>query len=295
MSDARSIVEALGGRWSGRGGLCFCPAHDNSHTPALSVSEADDGRLLLHCHAGCAFTDIVDALRDRGILNGSGGRAHSRPLPDLDRRRMEIQRARFICASGARAIWEGARPIESTRAEVYLRARGITGPLPDSLRFHDTLRHPDSIQPRAGMVARVDGGNGFAIHRTFLGSMGSVKASAKMMLGPVAGGGVRVADGPGALVVAEGIETALSVARMLPEHGPVWAALSTSGVRGFRLPEIPGRLIVAVDGDAPGREAGRALGDRACAAGWAVEWADPGDGLDWNDVLMTAQQKGMRA
>jgi hypothetical protein len=36
MYDARKITEALGGKWYGRYGLAFCPAHRNTVTPALS-------------------------------------------------------------------------------------------------------------------------------------------------------------------------------------------------------------------------------------------------------------------
>ena len=35
-----------------------CPAHDDQN-PSLSVAEGDDGRVLLHCHAGCATEDIL--------------------------------------------------------------------------------------------------------------------------------------------------------------------------------------------------------------------------------------------
>ena len=34
-----------------------CPAHEDGK-PSLSISIGDDGRILLHCHAGCAFEDI---------------------------------------------------------------------------------------------------------------------------------------------------------------------------------------------------------------------------------------------
>ena len=58
-----------------------------------------------------------------------------------------------------------------------------------------------------------------------------------MMLGATAGGAVRVAGGDGPLVVAEGIETALSLASgLLSRPATVWACLSTAGMAGLRLP-----------------------------------------------------------
>ncbi len=42
--------------WSAR-----CPAHDDQR-PSLSVAEADDGRCLVHCFAGCAAEAVVTAI-----------------------------------------------------------------------------------------------------------------------------------------------------------------------------------------------------------------------------------------
>jgi hypothetical protein len=38
-----------------------CPNHEDKH-PSLSVSLGDDGRALLHCHAGCHYQDVAAAL-----------------------------------------------------------------------------------------------------------------------------------------------------------------------------------------------------------------------------------------
>lgn len=106
------------------------------------------------------------------------------------------------------------------------------------------------------------------------------------MLGATAGGAARLADGPGWLVVAEGIETALSLScGLLGAPATVWAALSTSGIRGLRLPPQPGRLTIAPDGDEAGRKAAHALAMRAHAVGWQVSLSPAPDGCDWNDVL----------
>lgn len=127
------------------------------------------------------------------------------------------------------------------------------------------------------------------MHRTWLRLDGRGKAAVdppKAMLGGVSGGAVRLSHGPGPLVVAEGIETALSLAcGLLSGPATIWAALSASGLRGLRLPDLPGRLIVASDGDAPGRAAAHAVAERASALGWAVSLLPAPDGRDWNDIL----------
>jgi hypothetical protein len=43
------------------GRMAQCPAHDD-HEPSLSINEGEDGRALLHCHAGCELADVLDAL-----------------------------------------------------------------------------------------------------------------------------------------------------------------------------------------------------------------------------------------
>ena len=38
-----------------------CPAHDD-RSPSLAIKEADDGRILLHCFAGCETEDVLTAI-----------------------------------------------------------------------------------------------------------------------------------------------------------------------------------------------------------------------------------------
>lgn len=41
--------------------LASCPAHPDK-SPSLAIKETDDGKILLHCFAGCHVTDIVAAV-----------------------------------------------------------------------------------------------------------------------------------------------------------------------------------------------------------------------------------------
>ena len=49
-------VKGRNGSWT-----ACCPAH-NDKGPSLAIREADDGRVLLHCFAGCETLSVVQAL-----------------------------------------------------------------------------------------------------------------------------------------------------------------------------------------------------------------------------------------
>ncbi len=286
MADACALTEALGGRWHGWYGLAYCPAHQNTKTPSLSLKDGRDGKLLVHCFAGCTGRDVLSAMRARGIL---AGRSDWKPDSQEMERRAALEEAdhrRRI--DQARRCWAEAGPISGTLAEQYLRARGITCQLSSALRYHLRCWHGPTASKVPALVAAVSIGRKITgVHRTYLAEP-AVKAfedGAKLMLGCCSGGAVRLSGGPGPLVVAEGIETGLSLLSGLQDASPrVWAALSTSGMVGLVLPRNPGELVLAPDGDAPGREAANKLADRAAIAGWQVRVMDCPDGSDWNDV-----------
>lgn len=39
----------------------LCPGHDD-RSPSLSIKAKSDGRVLIHCHAGCGAIDILNAI-----------------------------------------------------------------------------------------------------------------------------------------------------------------------------------------------------------------------------------------
>lgn len=294
MSEAQRLTQALGGKWQGHYGLAFCPAHMNRRSPALSLSHGDDGRLLAHCHAGCDFGSVLDAMRGLGLISGR----HVTPLPDPHKwaKQAEAKRQQAARRSAqAAAIWAETVPIGGTIAETYLReVRGITCPLSPNLRFCKVCWHGGSAQRLPAMIARVEGTEGFAIHRTYLRTDGSGKADVepvKAMLGNTIGGAVRLSYGGEALAVAEGIESALSLL-CGPLSGPVsvWAGLSASGLGALHLPYQASRLIIASDGDGAGHNAAQKLAARASALDWTVTLFPAPEGLDWNEVFRSGKK-----
>lgn len=287
MTDARELTQALGGKWHRSYGAAPCPVCQPSRHKgqnALTLADGRNGRLVLDCKkTGCAFLDVLAAA---GVRSGDYRAPDAVTIAQREREQKAEAEKR---AAQAKRLWDEAQPIEGTAAETYLRGRGITCDLPRTLRFHGDCWHGPTARRYPAMVAAVQGLGLPAVHRTYLRPDGSGKADiepAKAMLGATAGGAVRLAEGHSRLVVAEGIESALSLlCGLLDGPATVWAALSTSGIRGLRLPPQPGRLTIAPDGDTAGREAANALAERAHALGWQVGTLDPGDGADFNDIM----------
>jgi len=284
---AEAIAKALGGRKAGGGWTARCPAHDD-RTPSLSIREADDNKVLVHCHAGCDQERVIAALRGRGLWVENARRSMSRMA-----RRTPIERKPdnddANRSQAALAIWQSAKPAQGTSVQTYLASRGICVPTPDALRFYAGLKHPSGgLWP--AMVALVTNGavgTPVAVHRTFLARNGVGKAPVdpqKMMFGPCRGGAVRLADPSDVLMVGEGIETCL--AAMLASGHPAWAALSTSGLRGLDLPTGVRDVIVLADGDEAGEAAAQDCALRWRRQGRRVRIARPPHGLDFNDLLL---------
>jgi hypothetical protein len=285
-NEARVIATALGGRKAGCGWTALCPAHDDRH-PSLSISEVD-GKVLVHCHAGCDQRDVIAALQERGLWQTTGRvlgiarnqrRRHAKE-PDAD----TLKRS-----AAALAIWEASHATEGTPIATYLRSRGLTISAPISIRFHGGLKHRSgTIWP--AMVALVThgvDGEPIGIHRTFLTKDGNGKAPvepAKMMLGPCGGGAVRLAEPRDLLMIGEGIETCLAAVQATGH--PAWAALSTSGLRSLDLPANVRDVIVLADGDDAGEAAANECALRWKREGRRVHIARPPRGVDFNDVLM---------
>lgn len=294
MTEAEWIIRALKGHWYGKYGMAYCPAHKNSCTPSLCIGSGENGRLLAYCHAGCTFSSVIAALRALNLVRG-----HHAPSIFECSHFSEKETARLTANERRRGhalrMWDQAQPISGTIAENYLRGRGITCDLPDTLRFHPAAWHGPTKQRLPALIASVQRDDFAAVHRTFLRNDGKGKAvlegGNKLMLGSTKGAAVRLSDGREKLVVAEGIETALSLmSGLLVQPKAVWATLSTSGMRSLQLPKKKGQLTIAADGDEPGRAAAHALAERADSLGWSVFMLLAPDNKDWNDLLLEGRE-----
>jgi len=139
------------------------------------------------------------------------------------------------------------------------------------------------------MVAAVSMPNGqmSAVHRTYIAWDGRGKAPVKpdkMTLGPIGKNAIRLSPIAPKLIIAEGIETTLSVMQVMGIGA--WTPSSAGGLRAIELPPEVRHVIIAADGDKPGKDAACAARQRLVAEGRVVEIVHAPPGKDFNDVLM---------
>lgn len=196
-----------------------------------------------------------------------------------------------------------------TPAAEYLKAREIDlaelGRQPRSLRFHPALHNMESGVAWPALVAAVTNaaGDHVSTHRTWLHRPhGEAWGKAplrdpKMSLGSLDGGCIRLWRGASgkplaqapqgeAVVIAEGIETALSVAVACP-HRRVLCAVSLPNMARVELPPAVRTVILCGDND-QGEGAQRGLQraiDRFAGEGRSVRVARSSIGSDFNDLL----------
>src|ERR671912_603326 len=62
LADFEDVLDELEvASRNGEKAMSFCPAHDDCNNPSLSL-KAENGKLLLHCFAGCRPEDIVSEI-----------------------------------------------------------------------------------------------------------------------------------------------------------------------------------------------------------------------------------------
>ncbi len=286
--NAQEIVKALDGRWRGKGGSAKCPAHDD-HDPSLSVSEGQYGKLLVKCHANCDQSAVWAALQDRGLVD----RAEDRPAPRRRPQRTQPAPQPSPNQDHALEIWRAAQPATGTPAEDYLRGRGITIPVPASVRYRPAVKHTDTglhlpclVAAACNVDRRITG-----IQRIYLTHDGR-KAPLnrpKMALGTLRGSAVRLAPTTDRVWLTEGVEDGLALVQMMAE--PAWALLGAGNFKTVELPEKIRQVILAPDGDEKGQGVIREAAIRLAGQGREVRVAKLPAGKDWCDAFETYEER----
>lgn len=252
--------------------------------------------------------DLLDLIRlNQGLatLQEAMGQARAflgaAPAPPPQTVGRSCRRSRPKTEAASR-LWAAAGSIAGTRAEAYLRARGIWHTRFPALRYHARVyyradddaplrRLPALLAAIADLDGRVVG-----VHRIWLDPSAPILAAVpapKRSLGPHLGQGVHFGALSRDLVAGEGVETLLSLKSACPELAMV-AALSAGHLAGLVLPPALERLWIARDRGTAGHRAATRLRVRAEADDIAVHDLVPRLG-DFNEDLRALGQAAFTA
>ncbi len=248
-------------------------------------AEADllDAALSCGLDRGEALSTIKSGL-DAGAKQPRDDSAGSPP----GRQRARAQGA-YDNRERAAGIWQESSPIEGTIAETYLNGRGLVGPYPASLRFNSkTIMGTTSVPAMIAAITDLTTGELLAIQRTALEHDGSGKSrrfsEPKRTLGKMDQGAVVFGDLTGieTIVIAEGVETALSI--LQATGWTTVAALGSGRLGTLALPAtVTGVVVAAEIGSEAAANSAAAQFHRRGMQVWIA--TPPGDCKDFNDVL----------
>ena len=237
---------------------------------ALSVRLAPDGHAIWKCHR-CGWT-------------GSSGRGTQQPAPTLPRKTARPMRA---LSDHGRRLWDAARPLTGP-AQAYLESRACRIP-PDHghLRWLPDLRHPSGYAGPAllGLITDAITGRAISLHRTWIrtdGRKAAVEPPRLLLKGCAKAGGVirlwpECQGQP--LAIAEGIETALSLAWAVV---PAWACIDAGNLGALPVLRGVSELVIAADNDPTGEQAASDCATRWAQTGRTVRIVRASDGH--NDI-----------
>lgn len=110
--------KALGG---GKYHAC-CPSHDDKG-PSLAIREVDDGRILLHCFAGCSVEAILSA----------AGMTFAEIMPQEVGHIIRPMKAGFPASQGIQSLWMEAMIVSDCARQLHAGKR-LSKPDRDRLR-----------------------------------------------------------------------------------------------------------------------------------------------------------------
>jgi DNA primase len=289
-------------------GLC---CFHSERSPSLEVNDAKG---TYHCWGCGAGGDAITFLMKQegmtfrqAIETLTGDEFPVVSEEERARRKAEDAEAAANRIALAQSIWASAVPAAGTPAEVYARSRGITVPLPPTVRFVMTARwrndetgeigrdHPAmacALQDVTGAVVGVqciflqDGGQ----RKYDRVRADGKRAKAKLSFGALIGTALRLGPVARTIIACPGPENGLSLYQQLPGKS-VWVACGDAVLDQLQYPDGVQGVCLAGDNDASGRAAVARAREAVLKKGLRAHETFPPDGFkDWNDQL-----RGIRA
>ena len=291
IRDANPLPSVVGGvikiHKAGREWKACCPFHSD-RSPSFTIYSGGRRFMCFGCGAEGDVFDFVSrlhniGLRDAAVMLGKGDvvTIDIAPLPPAEDTSHRVDEAR--------SIWRNAVPAQGTLAETYLRSRGISLPVPPTIRFAG-LSYGARGREHPCLIAAVSDPDGklCGIQRTYLAKDGRGKADvpkAKLSLGRVRCGAIRLAPVSRKMVVTEGLEDGLSLQEALGLS--VWVACGASMLPSLRLPDFVRDVAIGGDNDSAGRVAAEKAANAFAERGHGVRVFYPTEPhKDFNEELV---------
>lgn len=227
-----------------------------------NFENGESGKDLIALYASIHGIRWKDALKE--LAKGGGSRVQEKlsPALKLTQSPEKDPKARI---GEAKKIYEQGVPIRGTLAQKYLHEfRAIPGLLPEDFRFKQDMIHPftrkitpallvpirDKNRQIVGVESIFLDKNGDKLKGTFMRNGVEEKIISKVSFGIKKGGMVTVQESvvPRVLWIAEGVETALSVAKAMPNHTVV-ASLSAQQLKYAPVNKEVQKIIICADND----------------------------------------------
>ena len=289
-NQAENMLNLLGGvKASGAGKWqALCPSHDDK-SPSLSVTETNDGTLLVRCWAGCNATEIVGAMGLRlsdlfpKVDHSYQSRTASRALIEARQQERTAEQERGYSEAAARAVRDHQAATRDATTHAYITHKSIKtfgvfqnddGALVVPV-YNARTKRLQSLQfiNAQGEKRFVTGG------RMALGCF-PLRHTPESFKRAVA---VRIG-------IAEGFATAASLANVLGDSVAIFCAYSASNLVNVAvaLRERYGDAEITIYADNDQNEVGQNAAAKAAIAVNGLVAIPPVIGTDWHDALRAA-------
>lgn len=247
-----------------------CPlCSPNKNDKSMSVTATEDEKILLWCfRCNADWRELARAMGDE--------------LPSFERLPDSSKRQRW--SDKAEWIWGQGRDVWGSVVQTYLEGRGCHLPNTGDVRFLPARgSFPQTMLSRITDARTTEP---MSLHFTPMVDGG--RGDRRLMGGHQKKGGVirlRSSPNPKELVVAEGIETALTITNVAPD-AEVWATIDSGNMRLLPVIESCMLLHIYVDSDAPGWGGAHCLSSTWQKEGRAVRlYSRETIGADMNDIV----------
>lgn len=260
---------------AGREWKACCPFHQEK-TPSFTVN---DEKHFYHCFGCGAHGDVLDFVQHRDGVNlrEAAERLGSDAMPASLRPPAPSTQPQRDTIPEAASIWRNATTPAGTPVQAYLAHRGLTLPIPPSIRFARLkLGRCGPMPALVALVASPDN-KAAGIQRIFLTEDGRKadlpRGKVKFSLGRITGGSIRLCPAASEMVISGSLEDGLSLMQALGRA--VWCAPGEGNLAGMVLPEAVHTVTIGADADAIGETHARKAAEAFSLEGRTVRIIRP--------------------